>query len=69
MNDKKFTGLIMVDLKKAFDTVSHKILLRKLQNYGIRGVVGKLITNYLSDRKQYVTRLLMATSRIFAYLK
>ena len=53
-NDKKFIGLIIVDLKKAFDTVDHKILLRELQNYGIRGVIGKLITNYLFDRKQYV---------------
>ena len=31
--------------------VNLNLLFRKLQNYGIRGVVGELITNYLCDRK------------------
>ena len=52
INDEKFAGLIMVDSRKAFDAVSYEILPRKLQNYGVRGVVGELITNYLLDRKQ-----------------
>ena len=46
--------LILLDLKKAFDTVDHKILLAKLEKDGIRGNVHKLIENYLTDRQQYV---------------
>ena len=44
---------IYLDLKKAFDTVDHKILLEKLDHYGIRGHANKLIQSYLSERKQY----------------
>ena len=39
---------------KAFDTVSHDILLRKLEAYGIRGDTLKLFESYLKDRYQFV---------------
>ena len=45
---------IFLDLKKAFDTVDHKIILKKLYAYGIRGVALKLLESYLSGRSQYV---------------
>ena len=45
---------ILIDLKKAFDTVGHKILLRKLYTYGIRGNMLKWFESYLSHRTQYV---------------
>ena len=54
MNEKLFCGLIMVDLKKACDANFHKKLLKKLDHYGIRGIVNELISNYLSNRKQFV---------------
>ncbi len=45
---------IFIDLKKAFDTVNHKILLTKLEHYGIRDNLLKWFETYLTDRKQYV---------------
>ena len=51
---KLFTAIILLDLKKAFDMVDHQILLNKLQKYGIRGNTLQLFESYLSDRNQYV---------------
>ena len=45
---------LFIDPKKAFDTVHHLILLRKLYAYGIRGVLLKWFKSYLTDGSQYV---------------
>jgi len=44
---------IFIDIKKAFDTVDHRILIRKLQHYGFEGVELELLKNYLVKRYQY----------------
>jgi hypothetical protein len=44
-------GMVMLDLKKAFDTVDHTILLNKLSSYGINKNSLMWFRNYLSDRK------------------
>ena len=46
---------IFIDLKKAFDTVDHNILLQKMDHYGIRGISNEWFQNYLADREQFVS--------------
>jgi len=61
--DKIVTGIdknemtlgTFLDFSKAFDTINHVISLNKLNKYGIRGVANRLIGNYLSNRKQFVS--------------
>ena len=55
MSNNHYSGLILCDLKKAFDTVNHNVLLSKLSLYEIRGVVHSLLSSYLTNRKQRVT--------------
>ena len=56
INDEKYTALLLLDLKKAFDTVNHKTLLTKLEHYRIRGPTLNLFASFLTNTLiQYVS--------------
>ena len=55
IEDGQFSCGIFLDLSKAFDTVDHSILIRKLGHYGIRGIANYWFTSYVHNRRQYVT--------------
>ena len=44
-----------IDLQKAFDTLDHHILGKKLEDYGFRGKSFETLADYLSDRRQYIS--------------
>ena len=48
------TGIVQLDLRKGFDTINHKILLYKLQKYGINSNCLSWFQSYLNNRKQIV---------------
>jgi hypothetical protein len=55
LDRKEYAAGVFLDLSKAFDTVDHAILIKKLEHYGIRGTPLNLFISYLSCRKQYVS--------------
>ncbi|XP_026326154.1 uncharacterized protein LOC113234846 [Hyposmocoma kahamanoa] len=54
LDEKYKIAGIFCDLSKAFDVINHELLLDKLYHYGIQGKSHKLLTSFLSDRKQVV---------------
>ena len=54
LDESNFACGIFVDLQKAFDTVYHYILSKKLDYYGVRGVSNKWFESCLTDWKQFV---------------
>ena len=54
IDDKKITAALLIDLSKAFDSINHEALLKKLGKLGISSIALKWFTSYLSDRVQRV---------------
>ena len=52
LEERKISCSIFVDLRKAFDTVDHEILLYKLEKYGVRGLPFNLLKCYFTNRLQ-----------------
>ena len=53
-HDKVYVSCFFLDLRKAFDTIDHTILLRKLSHQGFRAEINEYMKSYLTGRKQYV---------------
>ena len=54
LDNLEFSICILIDFRKAFDTVEHSILLNKSHHYGIRGTALQWFNSYLTNRYQYV---------------
>ena len=55
LDNKRLGCGIFIDLQKAFDTVNHEILLKKLEHYGIRDTALAWFESYLTNRRQMVS--------------
>ena len=54
INNDLITGVVFLDFAKAFDTIDHKLLLRKLSLYSFSPESVNLITSFLTNRQQLV---------------
>ena len=54
LEEGKYIGVLFIDFKKAFDSISHETLDLKLQACGVSEHLHRLITSYLQSREQYV---------------
>ena len=57
LDNKLSASGIFVDLRKAFDTIDHGILLKKVEYMDVRGIALKWVASYINNRKQYVSFL------------
>ena len=53
LENDQFACGIFIALQKAFDTVDHKILLSKMNHYGIKGIPYEWFKSYLTNRQQF----------------
>ena len=53
-HNKVYAACFFLDLRKAFDTIDHDILLEKMNHMGFRGYSSQYYGSYLSGRKQYL---------------
>jgi hypothetical protein len=59
------TTAVFLDYSKAFDCISHELLLKKLKNMGVRGTAGDWFESYLTNRSQAVEVKNLKTGGIF----
>ena len=52
LENSEYTAVTFIDLKKAFDTVNHDILIQKLEHYGVQNKEIRWFRSYLTNRKQ-----------------
>ena len=52
LDNNEYSCGVFLDFQKAFDTVNHNILLKKLHHYGIRGITNDWFKSYLNNRTQ-----------------
>ena len=55
LDNSNFASGIFIDLQKAFDTVDHLILLKKMEYYGIRVLAYNWFRSYLTNRQLFVS--------------
>ena len=67
LDQKGYTGAVLVDLSKAFDTINQVLLIAKLHAYGFSKISVKIILSYLSNRYQRVKSLAMVTTRLTTF--
>ena len=56
LDDKQIVCAVFLDLRKAFDSLDHCLLLHRLQDLGVGTVVLQWFQNYLSDRQHRIKR-------------
>ena len=54
LESKLLSAILSNDLCKAFDTIDHKLLITKMENYGFRGVAKYFFTSYLENIMCYL---------------
>ena len=69
-DNRKFTLAVFIDFSKAFDTVDHPILLKKLKHYGVNEKTLKWLQSYLSQKNNIlkIIMTLIVVSRSGLYL-
>ena len=56
IDSKLVVGVVFIEFRKAFDCISHKILIHKLENnFGVKGKLLDWLKDYLTERKQFIT--------------
>ena len=62
----KIFGILITDLSKAFDCLSHELIIAKLSAYGFSLPTLKLMQSYLTERKQRLTKLLALGKKYYS---